>query len=191
MRPTVEIAPVPTALMLTALLTMNLQCSTEAVRIDNTVHYNQTTSAVDFTASESDVSWTADLTALTGQEFFDPAHVNKILPSQIRDRILSFKRSGNTYSDGAEAISETACKATIAFLERAISDLPNMELPKSVSPSVQGAIALHWVSGDHQLLVQISSATGRIYYQCDTPEGFTYGTDTKENLLQKLSTMFG
>lgn len=190
MKTEVEVpSPVIAVIMATVLLTTNISLGTPAVPTTYTVSLDRSsTSSLGVIVPELEPAATADL---AGQSVFEYKQTSNSLPRNLRDRILSFKRDANAYTDDAVAISETTCQATIAFLERAMSELPGMELPKSVSPSVQGAVAVHWVNGDRQLLVQISSVTGRIYYQCDSPEGFTYGTDTKENLLQKLSAMFG
>lgn len=179
-------APVMGMAVATVMLTVNFQKATSAVTIDNTVRYDSASGTYPRgVAPDTWTTWAIDPPS-------SPIHdlSSGLLPNTIRDRIMSFARPDNMYTDGAAEISDRACQATIAFLERAISRLPG-QLPKSVSPSVKGAIAIHWVNGDKQILIQISSTRGRAYYQYETPDGgYEYGTDTRENLLQKLSTVF-
>lgn len=100
------------------------------------------------------------------------------------------ERPANVQSENARPISADACNASISFLERLMSRVPDRQLPNSISPSVQGAIAMHWIRGNSQMLVQIASGRGPVYFQFETPGGnYEFGDRPQQDVIDKLAAM--
>lgn len=115
-----------------------------------------------------------------------------VLPAKVRDDIFSYVRPGNYYGPGSIATSPKDCKAAIDVLTFAKTRNPNIAMPSSMSPSVDGGISLYWEHGECQLFIEISAASPmEISYQFISSDGiFSVGSGTRESLVEKLSGIY-
>lgn len=114
------------------------------------------------------------------------------VPEAIQQEIFSYQRPDNYYGEGSTATSVNDCKAAVDFLTFAKTQHPDIEMPSSISPSVDGGISLYWENGASQLFAEISATdTEEISYQYVSSDGnFSVGIGTRENIVEKLSSIY-
>ena len=114
------------------------------------------------------------------------------VPEAILQEIFSYQRPDNYYGEGSTATSSNDCKVAVKFLTFAKSQNPDIEMPSSISPSVDGGIALYWEKNYCQLFVTLSDTSqSDISYQYISPDGaFSVGTCNQRGIVEKLSTIY-
>lgn len=114
------------------------------------------------------------------------------VPAQVRTEIFSYQRISNYYGEGSVATSIEDCRAAVEFLTFAGVQNPSLHMPTTISPSVDGGIALHWVNGECELFIKVSAEdVTELPYQSISPDGdFSVGTGTRESLIEKLSLIY-
>ena len=139
----------------------------------------------------SDVTSRSSYTVATQAESVSDVQLD-VVPAQVHAEILSYQRSNDYYGEGSTATSANDCKAAIDFLTFAKTQNPAIEMPSSISPSVEGGISLYWERGSSQLFAGISADnTTEISYQFVSRDGkFSVGTGTRGNILEKLTSIY-